>query len=423
MLVTNGETESAAVKPLDGIRVVEMAGFVAAPSAGAVMADLGAEVIKIEPPTGDPYRGLMRPPKINGQRIAFDPSFAIDNRGKRSLAIDVTTDTGQSVVQRIVATADIFLCNMLPHRQQRYGFDARSLRAVNSRLVHATLTGYGTQGDEADRPGYDVTAYFARGGFADLSADPGDGRPSRYPQAAGDHATGMALVSGILAALRLAERTGEFQEVETSLLANSLWAIAGDLSVALVDGRRPAARDRLNVLNAAVNIYQGGDGRWMVLNNPVPASFPPFCRALGVEWVLDDPRFATPRDRMLNMAELVPVLDAVMVTRTVAEWGELFDEGGIVWARVQSLDEVAKDKQARANGYFVPLDHYIGLDGEQADAGEPIETVAVPFKLAGVDVGPTGPAPTVGADSDAVLSELGLSSSEIADLRQSGVVA
>ncbi len=415
------------VKPLDGIRVVEMASFVAAPSAGVIMADLGADVIKIEPPSGDTYRGLMRRPKIDGHRVDFDAAFAVDNRGKRSVALDVTTEAGQSIMHRLVATAQVFVCNMLPARQQRYRFDPDSLKTVNPSLVHATLTGYGTRGEEADRPGFDVTAYFARGGFADLSSDPDTGEPSRFPQAAGDHSSGLALLGGVLAALRLAERTGEFQVVETSLLANSLWAIAGDVSTALIDGRRPVSRNRHEVLNAAVNTYRCGDGTWILVNMPVPATFPAFCRQLGLEWVIDDERFTTPRDRFRNMGELVSIIDERMLTKPAAEWGRLLDQENIVWAPVQPLDEVVKDKQIRANGYVVPLAHGLDTSGEAptvtaAGEGQPIETVAVPIKMAGVDVGPNGPVPAVGADSRMVLSELGLDDAEIDDLRRAGIV-
>ena len=426
-LVTESRPEATAPKPLDGVRVVELAGFVAAPSAGVILAELGADVIKIELPTGDPYRGLMRPPKIDGHRVDFDAAFSVDNRGKRSLALDVSTDEGQRIVKRLISTAQIFMCNMLPRRQQRYGLDPDSLRTVNPSLVHATLTGYGTRSEEADRPGYDVTAFFARGGFADLCADPETGQPSRFPQAAGDHATGLALLSGILAALRLAERTGQFQEVETSLLSNAYWQIAGDLSTTLVDGRRPTPRARHQVPNAAVNSYRCGDGRWVMVNMPVPAAYPEFCRCLGIEWVLDDDRFVTPRDRFVNMAALVPIVEDAMATRPAGEWGEIFDRSAIVWALIRTLDEVVKDKQARVNGYFVSLQHRLDTDGEvpvvvDGDRGSPIETVAVPIKIHGVDLVPGGPVPAVGANSDEILAGIGLDGDEIARLRDQGII-
>jgi crotonobetainyl-CoA:carnitine CoA-transferase CaiB-like acyl-CoA transferase len=231
----------------------------------------------------------------------------------------------------------------------------------------------------------------------------------------GDHATGLALLGGILAALRLAERTAEFQVVETSLLSNALWGIAGDLSTALIDGRRPTPRGRHDVVNATVNSYPCGDGRWIMLNMPIPSSFDHFCAIAELEHLLEDPRFDTPRARFDNMNDLVAVIDATMATRSSAEWGALFDEANIVWAPVQTLPEVAQDKQARSNDYFVPLH-----DG--SSGGVEHETVAVPIKIANVQVEPSGPAPTVGADTDDVLTDLGYSRSEIDDLRRSGVV-
>ena len=415
-------------RPLDDVKVVELASFVAAPSAGAVMADLGADVIKIEPPTGDPYRGLMRSPKINDQRVDFDAAFAVDNRGKRSLAVDVSTEAGQTLMHRLIADSNVFMCNMLPNRQQRFGLDPESLKAVNSSLVHATLTGYGTLGEEADRPGYDVTAYFARGGFADLSSDPETGQPARFPQAVGDHSTGLAFLGGILAALRLAERTGEFQVIETSLLASALWGIAGDLATVLVDGRVTTPRGRKTVVNASVNSYPCKDGRWIMVNMPVPTDFPDFCRAIGMDELLEDSRFVTPRDRFQNMSTLVELIDQVMVTRSADEWGAAFDEAKIVWAPVQAVTDVARDKQARANGYIVPLGQHIDTSGDGAAVnssgqGQPIETVAAPIKIAGGVVGPGGSAPSVGADTDSILVGLGLSDQEISELRADGTVA
>ncbi len=416
------------IKPLDDVKVVELASFVAAPSAGAVMADLGADVIKIEPPRGDPYRGLMRAPKINDQRVDFDAAFAVDNRGKRSLAIDVSSEDGQSLVRQLIAESQVFMCNMLPARQRRFGLDAESLKAVNPSLVHATLTGYGTKGEEADRPGYDVTAYFARGGFADLSSDPDTGQPARFPQAVGDHATGMAFLSGILAALRLAERTGEFQVIETSLLANALWGVAGDLATVLVDGRRTTPRGRRSVVNGSVNSYPCEGGRWMMVNMPVPDDFATFCEALGAEHILDDARFATPRDRFQNMGELVDLLDEITVTRPVEEWGAAFDAVNVVWAPVQAMTDVAGDKQARANGYFVGLDQHIDNQGggpsvNTEGAGEAIETVAAPIKIGEGVVSPAGTAPGVGTHTDEILAGLGLEADAIAALRAAGTVA
>ncbi|MEM9565857.1 MAG: CoA transferase, partial [Actinomycetota bacterium] len=219
----------AAVKPLDGIKVVELTSWMAAPSAGAILADLGADVIKVEPPRGDPMRGLSRQPKVPDGDPTIDAAFNVDNRGKRSITVAVDQPAGVDVVMRLVADADVFLTNLLAHRQTRYGLDPESLRPANPRLVHATLTGYGLDGPEAARPGYDVTAFFGRGGVTRSITPPG-GAPPRAPTAQGDHTTGLAMVASILAALRLAERTDELQVVDVSLLGTALWSMATDIA-------------------------------------------------------------------------------------------------------------------------------------------------------------------------------------------------
>ena len=188
--------------PLDGLRVVEIASWMAGPSAAAILADMGADVIKIEPLTGDPMRGLIRPAKQPGPH-QVDHAFQVDNRGKRSMAIDLGSDEGQAIVRRVVATADIFVVNLLPHRQARFGLDAASVDAIRPGIVHATLTGYGLDGPETWRPGYDVTAFFGRSGLYDAQRE-GDGPPPQARTAQGDHTTGMAMTTAILGALRLA---------------------------------------------------------------------------------------------------------------------------------------------------------------------------------------------------------------------------
>ena len=190
--------------PLDDITVVEIDNWMAAPSAGAVFADLGANVIKVEPLTGDPMRGMSRPAKIESAFKDYDFQFDVDNRGKRSIAVALDTEEGVDLVQRLVGNADIFMCNLLIHRQERFGLDPKTLLELKPNLVHATLTGYGTTGPDAWRPGYDVTAFFGRSGLYDAMREGTDGVVPMARPAQGDHTTGLALVSAILAALRLA---------------------------------------------------------------------------------------------------------------------------------------------------------------------------------------------------------------------------
>lgn len=378
------------------------------------MADLGAEVIKIEPPSGDPYRGMMRPPKVDhGEGKGFDASFHADNRGKRSVVIDITKPEGAELVQRLVEQAHVFVCNMLPVRQQRYGFDTDSLRSRNPRLVHATLTGYGTAGDEADRPGYDVTAYFGRGAISNLAGSPVDGSPPNLPPAMGDHTAGLALLASILAGLRLAEHTGEFQVVEGSLLSTAVWAIASDVSIALVDRYQPRRRNRYQQVNALSNAFPTADDRWLVVNMPAHSWWPRFCDAIGAPELATDEKFATGRSRYRNMAELIERVDAIMVSRTAADWSRIFDEHGLIWGPTQTVPELVDDPQARANGLFQPLDPSGTLS---------LETVASPVQVVGADARPQGPAPDIGADTAALLGRIGLDGDELDRLRAEGVI-
>ncbi len=399
------------VKPLDGIKVVEMTSWMAAPSAGAILADLGADVIKIEPPRGDPLRGLSRQPKVEEGQPTIDASFNVDNRGKRSIAIAVDRPAGAELAKRLIAGCDVLLTNLLAHRQERYGLDPESLRVVNPRLVHATLTGYGRHGPEATRPGYDVTAFFGRGGVTHSIAEPGLA-PPRAPTAQGDHATGLAMVSSILAALRLVERTGEMQVVDVSLLATALWSMATDIAPTLVDRRPLRARDRHHQINALTNRYPCADGEWIIVNMPEGHWWPRFCGTIGEPDWGTDPDFDTPKKRYDRMPEIVDRIDAILSTRTAKEWGQVFDEAGLIWGPIQSLPQIVDDPQARAMDLFVELDY--------PDGGGTFETLAAPIRIEGADIAPRGPAPGIGADTDQILDELGLSSEELVELRAAG---
>ena len=402
------------MKPLDGIKVVELTSWMAAPSAGAILADLGADVVKIEPPRGDPLRGISRQPKVPEGEPNVDAAFNVDNRGKRSVTVAVDRPAGVDLVKRLVADADVVLTNLLAHRQARYGLDPESLRSVNPRLVHATLTGYGLEGPDAARPGYDVTAFFGRGGVT-RTVTPPDGSPPRAPTAQGDHTTGLAMVASILAALRLAEQTGEMQVVDVSLLATALWSMATDIAPSLVDRRPLRTRGRREELNALVNRYPCAEGGWIIVNMPEGHWWPRFCETIGEpEWG-SDADFDTPKKRYDRMAEIVDRIDGIMSTRTAKEWGQIFDDAGLIWGPVQTIPDVVDDPQARAMGMFV--------EQEFPDGRGTFDTVAVPIRIAGADIGPRGTAPALGADTDHVLSELGLSPEEIAALRSDGIIA
>lgn len=396
--------------PLSDIRVIELTSWMAAPSAGAVLADLGADVVKVEPLAGDPVRGMVRQPKTEVWP-GLDASFHVDNRGKRSVAVALDRREGADIVRRLVQGADVFMSNLLPRRQQRFGLDAATLLALQPRLVHATFTGYGMVGPDAERPGYDVTTYFGRGAITDSMTEPGAVAPAPRP-AQGDHAAGMALVTAILAALRLVESTGTGQVVDASLLGMAVWTMATDLSAALVDGRQPTLRGRRYQISALANRFRCGDDRWIVLNMPEPHWWPKFCAAIGRQDLAEDPRFTTIKLRFDNMGELMDTLDETFASQPIAAWARILDEAGLIWGPAATIAELAVDLQAEAAGLYPELDLGRGT----------IRTVAIPLHIEGADVGPRGPAPSIGQHTVEVLTAAGLTEGEVAALAQAGVV-
>lgn len=399
--------------PLQDITVVEIDSYMAAPSTGAILADLGARVIKVEPLTGDPMRGLGRPAKIQGDLQGYDFSFDVDNRGKQSIAIALDCEAGAAVVHRLVATAQVFMCNLLPHRQERFGLAPATLMTINPALVHATLTGYGTSGPDALRPGYDVTAFFGRSGLYDAMREGDAGEVPMARPAQGDHTAGLALLGAILAALRVAERTGEGQVVETSLYETAIWTQATDFAVTAVDRAPVRRRARHAMLIPAANRYPCGDGKWIVLNTMGPDSFEKLAGALGYPGWLAEERYQDASSRYRNMADLVDDIDAAMQKKSRDEWGEIFDAAGIVWGPVLALDEVAVDPQAAAIDMFPEIKH--------ATLGA-YPSVRIPMRFADAEVGPQGPAPEIGQHTQEILRDSGMSTEEIRLLRDADAI-
>ncbi len=399
---------------MEDIKVLEVDSFMAAPSAAAILADMGADVVKIEPIAGDPMRGLSRPLRVESSFAGYDLQFDVDNRGKRSAAIALDKAEGQALAQRLAQDADVFLCNLLAQRQRRFGLDPQTLFAIKPNLVHATLTGYGTTGPDAWRPGYDVTAFFGRSGLSDNTREGDDGVVPRAGTAQGDHTTGLALVAAILAALRLAERTGEGQVVETSLYETAVWTQASELSVTAIDKAPVRRRARHEALTPMTNRYPCGDGKWVVLNMLDSGAWERLCRAIGRDDWLADERLTTGRDRYQHMPELVDGVDATLSAKSRDEWGAIFDEHGVIWGPVLGLHEVVDDPHANAIGLFPELEH--------ADRGA-YRTVNAPMRFKTTDVRPRGPAPTKGEHTEQILREAGLSQAEIRELLKQGFVA
>ena len=402
------------VAPLDGIRVVEVANWLAAPSAAALLADLGADVVKIEHPAGDAWRHVL----MQGRNPDFDPDtdvdapYELDNRGKRGVALSLERPGASDVVKRMVAEADIFVTNLTAPRIARYDLGSEALMALNPRLIYVVLTGYGTRGPDNAKTAFDYSAYWSRSGIMSLIGEPG-GPPMPCRPGQGDHATSLNMLSGALAALRLRDLTGEGQVVEVTLQRTGAWTIGADVSASLILEDQPGRIDRVRPGNPLFNSYETADGRWLMLVMPTGDRYwQPVCRALGRGDWLEDERLATLMGRMQQTEELTPAIASVFATKTLAEWTPLLDAESLTWAPVAELPELIHDPQMEE------MDAWSVIDGPQGS----FRTLNTPFAIEGADVGPRGPAPKTGEHTHEVLSELGLSDDEIAQLAASGAL-
>jgi crotonobetainyl-CoA:carnitine CoA-transferase CaiB-like acyl-CoA transferase len=395
--------------PLDGIRVVELGVWVAGPAAGGILADWGADVIKIEPPTGDPARGFLT---MLGGDLPFNPPFELDNRSKRSIVVDVTRPDGQAIALELIERADVFLTNIRLDALERLGLDAATLHARRPELVYGIITGYGLEGAERNRAAYDIGAFWSRSGIAHLLTAPGR-EPPFQRGGMGDHGAGMALAAGICAALVARARSGDGQVVATSLLRHGMYTVGFDLNTALRLGVSIGTATHATMANPAINCYQDCDGRWFwLIGLEGDRHWPDLCRAVGhPEWV-DDERFATAAARRAHVADLIPALDAIFATRTRTEWGVELDREGMWWAPVQTTEELLGDEQAWAGGGFV----------EVPDGDSTATMINSPVDYLGTPAAPRAMPPLLGEHTDEILAELGRDPATIATLRAEAVV-
>jgi crotonobetainyl-CoA:carnitine CoA-transferase CaiB-like acyl-CoA transferase len=331
----------------------------------------------------------------------------MDNRGKRSVMLDLGRPEGRDAVLRLVDRCDVFITNLLPTRRRRYGLDHESLLARNPRLVMGAISGYGLGGEEEDRPAFDYAAYWARTGMMDAMRDEGL-PPSLQRPGVGDHAAASNLVCGILAALRMVEATGQGRYVDVSLLQTGLYILGNDVANALVT-REPARRhDRRAPANPLWNSYPVAEGRWILLVMiDADRYWPRFCEAIERADLRDDPRFVDGLARTANARALVEELEGVFQQHTLQLWEKRLDAADLIWSPVHTLDEAIDDPQARALGYFQELEH------ERAGR---FETVSVPLRIEGVPLGARRAASAFHGDAEAVLREAGLSDAEIEKL-------
>lgn len=398
--------------PLEGIRVLEVANWLVAPCTAALMVDMGAEAIKVEPPGGDALRGFDM--NTLGYDYDFKGSyvFELDNRGKRSITVDLEKPGGIELVQRLAQDVDVFVTNLIQSRRERYRLTPEEIHAINPTAVYASFSGYGTRGPDAARPGFDYAAFWARSGVMRALTLPNSPPPLCRP-GQGDHTTTLNLLAGVLAALRLRDATGEGQVVDATLLGTGMWTVGTDLASVLVARQQPPPHDHAAPGNPLHNAYECSDGRWVQLVMPQPDRFwARVCNMLGLQAWAEDERYDSIPKRQEHTQVLTRGIAERFRQHDFAYWQERLDEFGVIWAPVSTLPDLIDDPQVREMEIFAEVEH--------PELGR-FETMNTPFQIAGAEIGVRGPAPAAGQHTAEVVREAGLSDDEIAELAANGV--
>jgi len=390
-------TQQATSGPLSGVRVVELGVWIAGPAAGGIMADWGADVIKIEPPEGDPSRLFHG---ILGGVLPSNPVFELDNRSKRSVVFDLRSEDGMANALRLIATADVFLTNIRTGALERLGLDYDTLSAQFPELIYAHISGFGREGPDADRAAFDIAAFWSRSGIADLLTAPGEDPPFQRG-GMGDHNTGLAAAGAVSAALFERTKSGHGQLVSTSLFREGMYTIGFDLNTKLMWGTDIAKNGRTFASSPTANNYLLADGRriW-VIGVDVRRHWAPLCRAVGLAQLIEDDRFATPRDRSVNAEALITLLDAAFAGMDIAAIEAASSaEPDFFWAPVNSLDDLLADPQFAPSGVLVEVPDSPGSETTTT-------MVATPVDYSRTVVQPRSLAPELGQHTEEVLAEL-----------------
>ena len=401
--------EPSAAPLFAGLKVIDCASFVAAPAATTVLADFGAEVIKIEPPgEGDPWRALYKRPGM--PETEHNHPWLMDSRNKRSLGLDLKSGAGRVVLERLVAQADVFVTNVPLPARERLRIRYADFADKYPRLIYASLTAYGEAGDEAGKTGFDATAYWARSGLMDEVRPDHTAIPARSVAGMGDHPTAMALYGGIVTALYQREKTGRGGEVRASLLGNGMWANSYMIQAKLCGVSFPPRPPREESVSALGNIYRTSDDRWFMLAVLNERQWPALARAVEMPELAIDPRFASPKERGPNAVLLMGILDELFARKPLAEWRTILDAAGLTFGVVGTVDEIAADTQALAAAILRPL----------GDTG--MMTVDSPFTMSEASKVPIEVAPDYGQHTREILLGAGYSAAEIAELGAIGTI-
>ena len=394
--------------PLTGVRVVELGLWLAAPACASILADWGADVVKVEPLGGDPFRGLAW--AYGGD---MNPPFELDNRGKRSVAVDLRTEGGREVLSALLANADMFVTNYRPGGLERLGLDWQSVHAQHAHLIYGSITGYGLEGPERDRASYDMGVYWGRAGVAAALTTPGQDLP--YQRGGfGDHLTGMSLAGGLCAALFARQRTGVGQLVSTSLLRAGMYQMGADINTSLRTGSPTLAASIRTTPNPLLTGYRCANEEWIwLLGLEGDRHWPNIAAALELDHLRDDSRFATMEGRRDHAAEVTATLQERFGSSSRAEWGRRLDDAGVWWAKVQHAHELIDDEQAHAAGGFVDV---------PVSDGTVARMVATPVDFSGHSRFTMRATPELGQDTELMLLELGWEWDRIEALKQAGAI-
>src|SRR5437660_5614394 len=392
-----------------GLKVVDLASFIAGPGAAVILSDFGADVIKVEPPTGDLWRMLYKVPPQPHARDNYP--WHLNNRNKRGMAVDLKSPDAVKILERLVRWADVMIVNTPHPARKRLKLEYDDVARWNPRLIYADVTGFGDKGPDANLPGFDLTSFWARSGLLSMTRDAGE--PPTWPVAgSGDNVTAVGLYAAIVTALYRRERTGKGSYVTTSLLAEGVWSASVSIQAALCGAKFYGPHDRKNPANAALNVYRASDGAWFVLI-VTPDKLAVLAKAVGRADLLTDPRFSDPAKLMQNMPQLTAILDEVFSSQPMVHWYEVFNGVHVTFGAVRGPQEVVEDPQLRANDIVVPL---------EGAGGKLKFTISSPIQMHGVAKVPAKRAPEIGEHNEEILEQLGFSATEIEGFRASRTI-